>query len=151
MACARSPSPGRDAVSRSLPFSRFSRNLRQMPIADKPRRTALLSFWFLGTAIIGSLVIALVAEFAPAPAHLAVLGAFISILGGLFLSYLGQEDDHEQKRTEVIQSLAVPLTLDSDLILAGRTEFRIRESRLPAIIQIAILRSSRMTESGQRG
>ena len=99
---------------RSLPFSRFSRNLRQMPNAHTPRRTALLSFRFLGTAVIGSLLMALVAIFAPVPAHLAVLGAFISILGGLFLSYLGQEDEREQKRAEVIQSLAVPLSLASD-------------------------------------
>jgi hypothetical protein len=82
---------------------------------NKPhRRSVLLSFRFLATAVIGSVVMALVAAFGPVAAHLAVLGAFISILGGLFLSYLGQEDDRERQRGEMIESLSVPLSLASD-------------------------------------
>ena len=78
------------------------------------RRSALLSFRFLGTAVVGSIVMGLVAAFGPLPAQLAVLGVFISILGGLFLGYLGQEEQREQKRAEVIESLSVPLSLASD-------------------------------------
>lgn len=77
-------------------------------------RSVLLSFRFLGTAVFGSLVMALVAVFGPLSSQLAILGAFISILGGLFLSYLGQEEQQEQQRTEAIQSLSVPLMLASD-------------------------------------
>jgi hypothetical protein len=81
---------------------------------EQYRRSALLSFRFIGTAVVGSVLMALVAAFGPMPAQLAVLGAFISILGGLFLSYLGQEDEREQKRAEVIESLSVPLSLAAD-------------------------------------
>ena len=75
------------------------------------RRPVLLSFRFLGTAIIGSLVMTLVATLAPLPAQIAILGAFVSILGGLFVSYLEQEEDRDRRRTETIQRLAVPLAL----------------------------------------
>ena len=75
------------------------------------RRSVLLSFKFFGTALVGSLTMALVCAFGPAPAQLAVLGAFISILGGLFISYLDQEEDRERRRNEVLERLAVPLTL----------------------------------------
>lgn len=83
-------------------------------VQPPPRRSVLLSFRFLGTAVVGSLVMALVAVFAPEAAQIAMLGAFISILGGLFLSYLGQEDQREAQRAQVIESLSVPLSLASD-------------------------------------
>jgi hypothetical protein len=57
---------------------------------------------------------AIVSVYGPLSAQLAILGAFISILGGLFLSYLGQEDQREKDRAAVIQSLSVPLSLASD-------------------------------------
>jgi hypothetical protein len=79
-----------------------------------PRRLALWSFQFLGTAVAGSLVMALVSIFGPLSAQIAILGAFISILGGLFLSYLAQDDQRERQRTEVIARLAVPLALAPD-------------------------------------
>jgi hypothetical protein len=78
------------------------------------RRSALLNFHFLGTAVAGSVVMALVAAFGPLPAQLTVLGAFVSILGGLFLGYLGQEEQRERQRAAAIQSLSVPLALASD-------------------------------------
>jgi hypothetical protein len=59
----------------------------------KPKRSALLSFRFLGTSIIGSLAMALVSVFAPLPAQVAVLGALVSVMAGLFLSYLEQENE----------------------------------------------------------
>jgi hypothetical protein len=82
-----------------------------MSTPSPTRRSVLLSFRFIGTALIGSLVMALVAVFAPLPAQLGVLGAFVSILGGLFLSYLDQEEERDRRRTEMIQRLAVPLAL----------------------------------------
>lgn len=78
---------------------------------SKPRRTVLLSFRFLGTAFVGSLAMALVSTFADLPAQLAVLGSLISILGGLFVSYLEQEEEREARRTEILERLAVPLAL----------------------------------------
>jgi hypothetical protein len=138
---------------RSLPFSRSSRNLRRMSQEKQPHyRTALLSFRFLGTAVLGSLVMALVATFGPVPAQLAILGAFISILGGLFLAYLGQEEEREQRRAEIIQSLSVPLSLAADpelfqqyqdisaglTALAGRTD--------PILRRIALLKFASVTE-----
>ncbi len=96
------------------------------------RRSALLSFRFLGTAVVGSVVMGLVAAFGPPVAQLAVLGAFISILGGLFLSYLGQEEQRERKRAEAIESLAVPLSLASD-----RDLFRLYQEISQSLIALA--------------
>src|SRR6516162_9524145 len=81
---------------------------------DPQRRSVLLSFKFLGTALLGSLVMALVSALAPLPAQVAVLGAFVSILGGLFLSYLDQEDERERRRDEIVERLSVPLALAPD-------------------------------------
>ena len=46
----------------------------------------------LGTALTGSLVMALVSPFGPLPARLAVLG--------LFLSFLAQDERHERQHNE---------------------------------------------------
>jgi hypothetical protein len=81
---------------------------------EQPRRSALLSFRFLGTALAGSLAMALVSVFGPLPAQLAILGSFVSILGGLFLSYLGQDEQRERQRAEAIERLSVPLSLAPD-------------------------------------
>jgi hypothetical protein len=81
---------------------------------DDRHRPVLLTFKFLGTSLAGSLVMALVAVFAPPGAQVAVLGAFVSILGGLFLSYLDQEEQRERRRAEVLAGLAVPLSLAPD-------------------------------------
>jgi hypothetical protein len=54
---------------------------------------------------------ALVATFAPPAAQLAVLGAFVSILVGLFVSYLEQEEARELRRDEAVERLATPLAL----------------------------------------
>src|SRR5262249_17992868 len=75
------------------------------------RRSVLLSFRFVGTALVGSLTMALVCAFAPAAALLACLGAYLSILGGLFVSYLAQEEERDRRRTEAIERLAIPLAL----------------------------------------
>ncbi|MCY2965531.1 MAG: hypothetical protein NT069_18190 [Planctomycetota bacterium] len=116
------------------------------------RQSALLSFRFLGTAVVGSIVMALVATFGPIAAQLAILGTFISIVCGLFLSYLGQEDVREQQRAEVIQSLSVPLSLASDPelfeqyqnISAGLTALARRTD--PILRRIALLKFSSVAE-----
>ena len=113
---------------------------------EQPRRSALLSFRFLGTALTGSLVMALVAAFGPLPAQLAVLGAFVSILGGLFLSYLAQDEQRERQRTEAIERLSVPLSLAPDrelyaqylAICRGLTELSGKAD--PILRQIALLK-----------
>lgn len=74
-------------------------------------RSPLLTFQFLGTSLVGSLVTALVTVFAPPAAQVAVLGSFVSILGGLFLAYMGQEAERERRRAEQLERLTVPLTL----------------------------------------
>jgi hypothetical protein len=78
------------------------------------RRSALLSFRFLFTAALGSVLMGLVVAFGTLPTQLAMLGCFISIVGGLFLAYLGQEDERERQRNAAIESLSAPLTLASD-------------------------------------
>ena len=119
--------------SSCLRFPAFCRNLRPMSREEPPRRrSALLSFRFIGTAVVGSIVMALVAAFGPPAAQLAVLGAFISVLGGLFLSYLGQEEQREQKRAEVIESLSVPLSLASD-----RDLFRLYQEIAQSLIALS--------------
>lgn len=123
-----------------------------MSNVEKPfRRSALLSFRFLGTAVTGSVLMGLVSAYGPLPAQLAVLGSFVSILGGLFLSYLGQEEEREQRRAEVVESLSVPLSLAEDRelfrqyqaicqglkALSDRVEPILRQSALLKLISIA--------------
>ena len=130
-----------------MPFAKMCRTLCHMPRDDKQqRRSALLSFRFLGTALAGSLVMALVSIFGPLPAQIALLGAFVSILGGLFLSYLAQDDQREQQRAEAIERLAVPLSLAPDrelyeqylAICHGLTELAGKED--PILRQIALVK-----------
>jgi hypothetical protein len=74
-------------------------------------RSALLSFKFVGIALAGSLTMALVSIFAPVPAQVAVLGACVSILAGLFVAYAEQEDARERRRAELLERLRIPLAL----------------------------------------
>jgi hypothetical protein len=80
------------------------------PHPRKPR-SVLWSFKFVGTALAGSLAMSLVSTFAPPPAQLAVLGSFISILAGLFVSYVEQEGHREGQRARLLERLQVPLAL----------------------------------------
>lgn len=90
---------------------------------DKPQsRSVLWSYRFLGTAVLGSALMAVVTIFGGLSTQVAMLGAFTSILGGLFLSYLGQSDDREQQRARMIESLSVPLSLAADKELFERYE-----------------------------
>lgn len=72
---------------------------------------ALLSFRFIVPSVVGSLTMALVSAFAPLAAQLAILGTLVSVLAGLFLAYLEQEEERERKRNETLERLSVPLTL----------------------------------------
>ena len=74
-------------------------------------RSALLSFRFLVPAFVGSLPMVLVSAFAPAAAQVAVLGGLVSILAGLFLAFMEQDEDREQLRHASLERLSVPLSL----------------------------------------
>lgn len=74
-------------------------------------RSPLLTFQFLGTSLVGSLAMALVAAFAAIETQVAVLGSLVSVLGGLFVSYMGQEAERERRRVVQLERLAVPLAL----------------------------------------
>src|SRR5947207_15882050 len=78
---------------------------------NEGRRSVLLNFKFAGTALAGSLTCALVSTFAPPPAQIAVLGSTVSILAGLFVAYVEQEDARERSRAELLDTLRVPLKL----------------------------------------
>ncbi len=112
------------------------------------RRSVLLSFRFLGAALIGSLTMAIVCALAPLPAQLAVLGGLISILGGLFLNYLEQEEERERRRAELLERLAVPLSLAPehelyDQYLAFcRALAGLAEQKDPILREIALLKLS---------
>ena len=54
---------------------------------------------------------ALVSAFAPAAAQIAVLGGLVSILAGLFLAFMEQDDERERCRNATLQQLSVPLSL----------------------------------------
>jgi hypothetical protein len=83
-------------------------------------KTVLLSFRFLGPALVGSLVMALVSAFAQLEVQIAVLGGYISILAGLFLSYIEQNTEAEKQRDQVLEKLSVPMVLSRDPELFGQ-------------------------------
>jgi hypothetical protein len=122
---------------------------------EMPRRSALLSFKFLGTSIVGSALMALVSAFGPLPAQVAVLGAFVSILGGLFLAYVEQAEERERRQADLLEKLSVPLALARDPELYQRygaicqalTELAGQSD--PVLRQIALLKLSSV--SGQIG
>jgi hypothetical protein len=92
-----------------------------MKDAQKIRtKTVLLSFRFLGPALVGSLVMALVSAFAQLEVQIAVLGGYISILAGLFLSYIEQNTEGEKQRDQVLEKLSVPMVLSRDPELFGQ-------------------------------
>jgi hypothetical protein len=80
-------------------------------LAATPYKSVVWNFKFVGTALAGSLTCALVSIFAPPPAQIAVLGSSISILAGLFVAYVEQEEVRERARAELLRTLCVPLEL----------------------------------------
>ncbi len=123
-----------------------------MSLKESARRSALLSFRFLGTAVTGSVAMALVSAYGPLSAQLAMLGAFVSIVGGLFLSYLGQEEQRERDRAASIECLSVPLSLASDRELFLRYQEICRaltalsQRRDPILRRIALLKFASVVE-----
>lgn len=96
------------------------------------RRSALLSFRFLFTAVCGSVLMGLVAALGTPAAQLAMIGCFVSILGGLFLSYLGQDEERERQRNTVLGSLSTPLALAAEPEL-----FRLYQSLCEGLTAVA--------------
>src|SRR3954452_711576 len=74
-------------------------------------KSVLWNFKFVGIALAGSLTSALVSTFAPESAQIAILGSTVSILAGLFVAYVEQEDAREKSRAELLGTLRVPLEL----------------------------------------
>jgi hypothetical protein len=74
----------------------------------------LLSFRFASVAVVGSLAMALVGAFAPPEAQIGMLGALVSVLAGLFFSYVEQDEERERRQTELLQQLSVPVALAAD-------------------------------------
>src|SRR3954452_13920521 len=83
-------------------------------------KSVLWNFKFVGIALAGALTCALVSAFAPEPAQIAVLGSTVSILAGLFVAYVEQEDAREKSRFDLLGTLRVPLALATDADLFDR-------------------------------
>lgn len=125
-----------------------------MPETLHPRkpRSVLWSFKFVSTALAGSLTMSLVSAFAPPHAQLAVLGSFISILAGLFVSYVEQEGERESQRARLLERLQVPLALAPEHELFDRySEFTNALAELagegdPVLRQYALLKLTSISE-----
>jgi hypothetical protein len=122
------------------------------PDAQHRPRSVLLSFKFLGTAMVGSLTMGLVSTFAPLPAQIAVLGACVSILAGLFIAYVEQEDLRERRRTALLETLRVPLALapqhdlfDQYCAFAGALDELARQPD-PVLRRFALLKLASLSE-----
>ena len=85
-----------------------------------PRRSALLGYRFLGATLAGTLAMALVSLFAPLPAQVAVLGTLVSMLGGLILDRMRQDDERERHLRGLLSRMSVPLALAPDAELMAR-------------------------------
>ncbi len=75
------------------------------------KRSVLLSFRFLGIASVGALTMALVCTFAPIPAQLGMMGAWLSILAGLVLAFIQQENAREKRIAVALQRLRIPMAV----------------------------------------
>jgi hypothetical protein len=119
----------------------------------EPRaRSVVLSFRFLGTALAGSLTMALVCTFAPLNAQVAVLGACVSILAGLFVAYVEQEDAREKRRALLLEKLRIPMTLAPEHDLFDRycaftdALTALAQQHDPVLRQFALLKLSSIAE-----
>jgi hypothetical protein len=126
------------------------------PSGVPPSKSILWNFKFVGTALAGSLTLALVSAFAQPPAQIAVLCSTVSILAGLFVAYVEQEDARERSRAELLGTLRVPLDLarepdlfghylafgDSLVALARRTDE-------PVLLRFALVKLASINEQVQ--
>lgn len=87
------------------------------PAKHPAKQSVILSFRFLATALIGSLVMALVWTLGNLSAQIATLGSFVSILAGLVVNYVEQDDEREKRRHDLLRMVSVPVTLARDRVL----------------------------------
>lgn len=119
---------------------------------DYPKRSVLLSFKFLGTALAGSLTMALVSVFGSVPVQIGMLGTWVSILTGLFVSYVEQEDKRERRRAELLEKLQLPVALAPDYELfsqytvIARSLADLAGQGDPVLREFAIIRLSSLSE-----
>lgn len=120
------------------------------PNPPATRHSVLLSFRFATVAIVGSLAAALVSAFASLEAQVGLLGALVSVLAGLFLSYSEQEEVREQQRVKLLEQLAVPVDLASDCHLYdhyvgfGKALNQLAMQPDPILREIAALKAAAM-------
>lgn len=129
--------------------------MKQRPFPHR-RKSVLLSFKFLGIATIGSLSVSLVCAFAALPAQIAVLGMLVSVLAGLLISFVGQEDERERRQTELVERLTVPLELAPEHDLFDQyTRFcaalaDLSERTDPILREFAVLKLASVIEQVER-
>jgi hypothetical protein len=117
-----------------------------------PRKSVLLSFKFVGISVAGSLTMSLVCTFAPVPAQIGALGASLSVLSGLFVSYVEQEEERERRRAALLEKLNIPLALAPEHELFEKYDaFSAALSDLakqidPVLRQYALLKLAAITE-----
>jgi hypothetical protein len=117
-----------------------------------PRKSVLLSFKFVGISIAGALTMSLVCAFAPVPGQIGALGASVSILSGLFISYVEQEEERERRQAELLQKLKIPLALAPEHELLEKYDAfsealcELAKQSDPALRQYAILKLASITE-----
>ena len=96
-----------------MPKTVYSPAMSEQPSVS-PRKSVLLSFKFVGISVAGSLTMSLVCVFASVPAQIGALGASLSILSGLFVSYIEQEEERDRRRTGLLEKLELPIALAPD-------------------------------------
>ena len=94
---------------------------------------------------------ALVSAFAPATAQVAVLGGLVSILAGLFLAFMQQDEERERRHNDTLQRLSFPLSLAPhhdlyDQYLAiGHALTELAQSGDPILREMACLKLASLT------
>jgi hypothetical protein len=73
-----------------------------------------VSFPFLAASILGGTVMGLVGIYGSLPTQIAALGVWVSMLGGLFLEFVGRDEERDRTRSEALERLGVPLALTAD-------------------------------------
>ncbi|MEX2171081.1 MAG: hypothetical protein WD851_17310 [Pirellulales bacterium] len=73
-----------------------------------------MSFRFAAVATVGSLAMAVACEFGSLDMQIGMLGALVSILAGLFLSYVEQEEERDERQLVLLKQLSIPVKLAAD-------------------------------------
>src|SRR6266849_5578666 len=116
------------------------------------RKSVLLSFKFVGISVSGALTMSLVCTFAPIPAQIGALGACLSILSGLFVSYVEQEEERERRQAALLETLKIPLALAPEHELFEKYDAysqalaELAKQRDPVLRQYALLKLASITE-----